>query len=62
MHNGRFRCQEAKMRSTLWADDRPDDSVHWSRRDGLPVVAVVAWVGGIVATALGVFVLRVVGL
>ena len=50
------------MRSTLWADDRPDDSVHWSRRDGLPVVAVVAWVGGIVATALGVFVLRVVGL
>lgn len=49
------------MRSTLRADDRPDDNVHWSRRNGLPAAAIAAWVGAIVATALGVFVLRMVG-
>jgi hypothetical protein len=49
------------MRSMLWAGDCADENVHWSRRNAMPVAAIVAWVVGIVATALGVFALRMVG-
>lgn len=49
------------MHSTLWAGDRPNEDVHWSRRDTLPITAVALWVAGVIATALGLFALQMVG-
>ena len=50
------------MRPLLWSETPADESdTDWARRDHLPIVVVLIWIGALVATACGLYAAGLIG-